>query len=83
MHPDCKLQLRDRGFCAEIASNDWFNAPYNLYDGDTQERQPALGAGCNEYPGSFYWDFGESFFYGPIVADPSSVLYQRYTALCR
>ena len=57
------------GFCAEIASNDWFNAPYNLYDGDTQERQPALGAGCNEYPGSFYWDFGESFFYGRIVTN--------------
>jgi len=48
------------GFCAQAAS-DWPPVTYeytNVYEGHTKTTQPALGAGCNQVPGSHRWDSG-------------------------
>ena len=50
------------GICAQLA-NDSPPATFgyvNVYDGDTQSTEPALGAGCNTSPGSELWAFGSN-----------------------
>ena len=48
------------GFCAQAAI-DWSPVTFeytNVYEGHTKTTQPALGAGCNQAPGSQRWDSG-------------------------
>ena len=48
------------GFCAQAAI-DWAPVTFeytNVYAGHTKTTQPALGAGCNQAPGSQRWDSG-------------------------
>ena len=42
--------------CIEFSDNTY--AGINLFDGDNTITEPALGAGCNEAPGSFVWSSG-------------------------
>ena len=39
----------------------------NVYDGDTQGTEPALGAGCNESTGSNEWTVGSGLFFSWCV----------------
>ena len=48
------------GFCSSAAI-DFPPATFgytNVYDGDTQATEPALGAGCNVAPASTLWSYG-------------------------
>jgi hypothetical protein len=59
------------GFCAQAAL-DFPPGDFgytNVYDGDTQGTEPALGAGCNFGSGSFSWTTGTQSF---ISLEPSS-----------
>jgi len=52
------------GFCSQAAI-DFPPATYNypnVYDGHTQTTEPALGSGCNVFPGSQQWLDGAQFF---------------------
>jgi len=52
------------GFCAQAAIN-YPPAEYsytNVYDGDTSGTEPALGAGCDDDPGSRHWVAGGALF---------------------
>ncbi len=52
------------GFCSQAAivfPPATYNYP-NVYDGHTQTTEPALGSGCNVFPGSQQWLDGAQFF---------------------
>ena len=52
------------GFCSQAAI-DFPPATFgytNVYDGHTQTTEPALGAGCNGFPGTTFWQDGVAFF---------------------
>ena len=54
------------GFCAQAAIDfppGQFEYP-NRYEGHTQGTEPALGAGCNQFPGYNVWLNGASYLYG-------------------
>ena len=50
------------GFCSQAAIDfpPGTLGYTNIYDGHTQTTEPALGAGCNLFPGSALWDEGFS-----------------------
>ena len=50
------------GFCSQAAIDfpPDINEYTNVYDGHTQGTDPALGAGCNTFPGSDAWLFGST-----------------------
>ena len=50
------------GFCAQAAIDfpPGVFGYINDYEGHTQGTEPALGAGCNLFPGSTLWDYGFS-----------------------
>jgi hypothetical protein len=68
------------GFCAQAAIEfpPANNGGYtNVYDGHTQGTEPALGAGCDIYPGSVVWAEGAIWCGGPAS---TCAYYQRYEA---
>ena len=52
------------GFCAQAAI-DFVPGLYhfytNVYEGHTPGTEPALGAGCNQFPGSYEWTEGTEY----------------------
>lgn len=70
------------GFCAEAAiifPPAQFNYT-NVYEGDTQITEPALGADCNASPGAQRWDFAKRFFNTSV---PHRELFTRAATMCQ
>ena len=51
------------GFCSQAAITfpPGWGQYTNAYDGDTPSTLPALGAGCNDYPGNDQWAIGAKY----------------------
>ena len=54
------------GFCSQAAIDfpPATNGYTNVYDGHTQTTEPALGAGCNDFPGQLHWDGATTYYLG-------------------
>ena len=70
------------GYCAQAAF-DFPPATFgytNVYDGHTQGTEPALGAGCNSFPGSDLWADG-----GAIALAPNLFLFpfSTFFSMCQ
>jgi len=68
------------GFCAQAAIDlpPGVTGYTNVYEGHTQGTEPALGAGCNLFPGSGLWDEGTLLapaFFPPFLAPLSGLLH--------